>query len=71
MTFPITPEERRALLEVFHVEEHSAYHADLADRVEAEAAAATRLPSWWPFAVTAVLVLTIALSAALPWGWAS
>lgn len=35
-----------------------------------EALAATALPAWWPWAAAVLLVSTIALSAAFPWGWA-
>lgn len=31
---------------------------------------ACALPEWWPFAAAVVLVLTMALSAVFPWGWA-
>lgn len=71
MNYPVTPEERRALLDAFHAAEHEAYHADLAERVNAEAENATALPWWWPAAAALVIVVTAALSATFPMGWAS
>jgi hypothetical protein len=50
---------------------NTAANAELVRRVEAEAAAATALPRWWPEAAALVVILTGALSAAFPWGWAS
>ena len=44
------------------------YSAELVARVHAEAADATRLPWWFWEAAVAVLVLTLALSAAWPMG---
>lgn len=67
----VTAAEREALLRGYQDALDDA-SAELSRRsVEADAADATALPGWWPFAAKAVLVLTIALSAALPWGWAS
>lgn len=48
-----------------------AYSHELVRRVHAEADAAIALPRWWPEAAAAVLVITLALSAAWPWGFAS
>ena len=39
--------------------------------IQLQADADLRLPIWWPFAAAAVLVLTIAASAAYPWGFAT
>lgn len=32
---------------------------------------ATALPAWWPWAASAILVLTFAASAVFPWGFAA
>jgi len=68
MNYPVTPEERRALLEAYDAAEADAYNAELVRRVQEEAAAATALPWWWPEAAAVVLVITIALSIAFPMG---
>lgn len=44
------------------------YNAELVAKVEADAAEATRLPWWFPEAAVAVFIVTLALSAAFPWG---
>lgn len=44
------------------------YNAELVAKVEADAAEATALPWWFPEAAVAVVILTLALSAAFPWG---
>lgn len=71
MNFPVTLEERRALLEAYDAAEAEACNADLVERVNAEAEAATGLPRWWPEAAALVIIVTAALSAIFPWGWAS
>jgi len=60
----VTAEERAALLNGYD----AALNAEIVARVEADAEKATALPWWfWEFAAV-VVVGTIALSAAFPWG---
>jgi hypothetical protein len=47
------------------------YSHQLAERVQREADAATALPWWFWEAAAVVFVLTLAISAAFPWGFAS
>lgn len=68
MNYPVTPEERRALLEAYDAAEADAYNAELVARVEQDAREATRLPWWWPEAAALVIIATIALSMAFPMG---
>ena len=47
------------------------YSRELVERVEREARGATALP-WWFYEVAAIIfVITVAASAAWPWGWAT
>ena len=71
MNYPVTPDERAALLRGYNEaldEEAAAYNAELVRRVQEEAARATALPWWWPEAAAVILILTIALSIAFPMG---
>jgi hypothetical protein len=71
MNYPVTPDERAALLRDYNEAldaEAAAYNAELVQRVQDEANAATALPWWWPEAALVIFVLTIALSAAFPLG---
>jgi hypothetical protein len=71
MNFPVTPEERAALLRAYDEAEATAYTDEIMARVDAETRDSTRMPWWfWEAAVVAV-VLTLALSAAFPWGVAT
>lgn len=48
-----------------------AYSAELVRRVQAEADEAIRMPGWFWFLAPLVFVGAIAVSAVLPWGFAS
>lgn len=70
----MTPAANRAALAHYTAVQELANataNAELVARVNAEAAAATALPHWWPEAAALIVILTSALSAAFPWGWAS
>jgi len=59
---PLLDDETAAGLEYSH---------DLAQRVQREADEACRLPWWFWEAAIAIFILSIAGSAAFPWGFAS
>lgn len=70
----MTPADTRAALAHYMAVQdptNTPANAALVRRVNAEAQAATALPDWWPEAAALAVVVTAALSAVWPWGWAA
>lgn len=64
-TLHLTPAERADVADQLRAS------AELVERVEAEARAATALPWWFWEAAALVFVAVLALSSLFPWGFAS